>query len=110
MTENHEDGGTQPDNCDCCGRDAEDCRIAELGWVVCEPGDELSGTYCLPCAASLRLLPWFERCAICEATVEDEEEAEQAGWRYFADGHGALHPCCPACVERTARLRAPRRS
>lgn len=82
--------------------------MGDLGWVVREDGDDLSGSYCLQCAAALRLLPWFERCAICEATVDDEEEAEQSGWRYFTDGHGDLHPCCPACVERTSRLRAQR--
>ena len=89
MTGDYEDGGAQPDNCDCCGRDAEDCRMGDLGWVVREEGDDLSGSYCLQCAAALRLLPWFERCAICEATVDDDEiddaaidweSVEGAGW------------------------------
>jgi len=78
--------------------------MGELGWVADASTSELPGSYCVRCASSLRLIPWSERCAVCGATVDNEDVADDAGWRYYADGEGELHVFCPSCAERAVRL------
>ena len=106
----NERGNGMPDNCDCCGRDAEDCGMLELGWVI-DPGLlGREGTYCRPCAHLLRLSRLAEQCVWCEVPMVEEERAEDEGWAYYADRFGHMHPCCPGCLaERfgiSARLAA----
>lgn len=38
-------------------------------------------------------------CANCGRTVP-EADAKDAGWRYWSDGVGGLHPFCPGCAAR----------
>ncbi len=37
-------------------------------------------------------------CANCATTIP-ERDAELAGWRYWSDGVGELHPFCPVCAK-----------
>jgi len=92
------EGQTTPDACDCCGHDAEDCGMLDAGWVYDTQLLADGGTYCRPCAHLLRLLRLPEECTWCGLPVVDEDDAEVAGWAYFADELGELHPCCPACL------------
>lgn len=87
-----------PESCDCCGRDAEDCDMDELGWLTRGPADDFPGTYCLGCASLLGLVLWSEHCTLCGREAASEEAAEREGWRYFADAWGALAAFCPVCV------------
>lgn len=38
-------------------------------------------------------------CANCSRPVR-KSEANDAGWRYFSDGAGELHPFCGLCARR----------
>jgi hypothetical protein len=87
-----------PDGCDCCGRDAEDCGMLVAGWVADAGKVAGGGIYCRACAHLLRIARIAELCAWCEAPMVEEETAEAAGWAYFADELGELHPCCPRCL------------
>jgi hypothetical protein len=89
--------GDVPENCDCCGRDAEDCGMADEGWVH-EPGlSDGAADFCRGCAHLLRIARLSEHCSWCGAGLEDEESG---GWAYFADEIGAFHACCPGCLEQ----------
>lgn len=96
-------GEAAPENCDCCGRDAEDCGIDEQGWLETEPESRLPGSFCLACAALLRLVPWSERCSSCGTRAASESAAERDGWRYFYDRLGQLLPLCPPCTDLELR-------
>ena len=37
------------------------------------------------------------RCVDCGAVVENEQEAEQHGWRFFSDELGQFQPHCALC-------------
>ena len=87
-----------PENCDCCGRDAEDCGMHELGWVDDVRLAAAQGHYCRPCAHLLRIERQPEHCAWCAVRMVEEEQADRDGWGYFADAHGDLYPCCPGCL------------
>lgn len=102
--------GEQPESCDCCGRDAEDCGIDEHGWVTRDDVKDLSGTYCLSCAAHLRLIRWSEECVKCGKPAASERIAQREGWRYFADALGRLLPFCPGCAEFELELSRPSRT
>jgi hypothetical protein len=91
-------GKETPDGCDCCGHDAEDCGMLDEGWVSDSGVLANGGAYCRTCAHLLRLVRLPEHCAWCETPMIEEEEAEVAGWGYYADDLGALHPCCPSCL------------
>ena len=92
------DRGPLPENCDCCGRDAEDCDMDEQGWLTRDGASEFPGTYCIRCASLLRLVLWAEDCASCGTEAASEDAAERDGWRYFANELGQLVPFCAACV------------
>ena len=92
--------GDVPENCDCCGHDAEDCGMVEAGWVDDVRRVAGGGAYCRGCAHLLRILRLEEQCAWCEVPMADEEAAEAEGWAYFADSLGDLYPCCPDCLAR----------
>jgi hypothetical protein len=98
----YEDSGTPPEGCDCCGRDGEDCGMHEVGWVTRTLEAPFPGHYCLGCASTLRLVPWWERCVGCSVTIDDEEQAEAEGWRYYVNSLGELHPVCPSCLAQEA--------
>ena len=102
-------GETPPEGCDCCGRDAEDCGMTELGWVKDARLIVGGGNYCPRCAHLLRIARLAERCTWCEAPMVEERRAEIEGWGYYADALGSLHPCCPGCLADrfgiTARVR-----
>ena len=87
-----------PEGCDCCGHDAEDCGMLEIGWVTDVQLPAGGGTYCLRCAHLLRIARLTEHCAWCKTPMVDETTAEERGWAYFADALGELHPCCPSCL------------
>lgn len=105
-------GDDPPENCDCCGHDAEDCGMLDAGWV--DDAQLLPGgaTYCWSCAHLLRIVRLAEQCAWCEAPLAEEETAEAEGWGYYADSLGDLYPCCPRCLaerfEITGRVRLRR--
>jgi hypothetical protein len=90
--------GDMPDNCDCCGRDAEDCGMDEHGWLTRDATNDFPGVYCVGCASLLRLVLWSEECVQCGVKADSETAAERDGWRYFADELGQLVPFCPVCV------------
>jgi hypothetical protein len=92
------EGDTTPEGCDCCGRDAEDCRMAEDGWVRGSLFFATPGVFCRRCAHLLRLVRVQETCVWCDASMAEEESAEAQGWVYYADNLGNLHPCCPSCL------------
>lgn len=91
-------GENVPEGCDCCGHDAEDCGMLQVGWVTDRGVLAGGGTYCLPCAHLLRIARLDEQCAWCETPLRDECTAEEGGWAYYADELGELHPCCPGCL------------
>ncbi len=96
-----------PENCDCCGHDAEDCGMDEEGWVTREAGREFPGNYCFGCASLLRLVLWSESCASCGVEAESERAAERDGWRYFQDKLGQLVPLCPSCTASVFGIAPP---
>jgi hypothetical protein len=71
--------------------------MAEEGWAVSPLSSAVPGTYCLGCAAALRLLDWSLACVDCGATVVSEQAAEERGWRFFPDELGQLQPHCGLC-------------
>jgi hypothetical protein len=71
--------------------------MSEHGWTISPPAAAVPGTYCLRCASALRMLDWFVRCVDCGAVVENEQEAEQHGWRFFSDELGQFQPHCALC-------------
>ncbi len=73
--------------------------MLEHGWVSDTGVIGNGGVYCRPCAHLLRLVRILEKCAWCGTGMIEEESAEVAGWAYYADDLGALHPCCPECLE-----------
>lgn len=91
-------GESVPEGCDCCGHDAEDCRMLEVGWVSDAHLVAGGGVYCRACAHLLRIVRLAEQCAWCEAPMVEEARAELEGWGYYADDLGELHPCCPGCL------------
>ena len=72
--------------------------MAEEGWAVSPLSSAVPGTYCLRCAAALRLLDWSLACVDCGVTVESEQAAEECGWRFFPDELGQLQPHCGLCT------------
>ena len=88
-----------PRRCAGCGRDADSSGMRHVGWAVrgVETGD--GGAYCLGCAAELRFLPWSAVCAGCGRETEDEDAAEDAGWRFFGGFSGEFRPMCPDCAQ-----------
>lgn len=82
--------------------------MAESGWLTRDESAELAGTYCLACAALLRLVLWSEVCFHCGVAAASETEAERDGWRYFADGWGELVPFCAVCVASEFGIAPPR--
>ena len=99
MTESNDNGARKvPDACDCCGRDAEDCGMLDVGWVLDVRKFAFGGTYCRGCAHLLRLIRWSEQCAWCAMPIDDEDKAEEDGWRYYSNRLGELHACCPGCL------------
>jgi hypothetical protein len=90
--------GETPENCDCCGRDAEDCGMDDQGWLRRDATSGFPGVYCVGCASLLRLVLWSEECAQCAVRTDSESAAERDGWRYFADELGRLVPFCPVCT------------
>ncbi len=93
-----EKGESVPEGCDCCGHDAEDCGMLEIGWVSDSQILAGGGVYCRACAHMLRIVRLHEECAWCAAPMLEEKEAEAQGWVYYADGLGDLYPCCPGCL------------
>ena len=89
-----------PESCDCCGRDAEDCGIADVGWVHDTSVLDGAADFCPACAHLLRIARLSEHCSWCGAALEGEDVAESGGWAYFADEIGAFHACCPVCLEQ----------
>jgi len=89
-----------PESCDCCGRDAEDCGMLDVGWVSDSRLLAGGGDYCRMCAHLLRIARLAEQCAWCETPLVEEERADAEGWGHFADALGDLHPCCPRCLEQ----------
>ncbi len=72
--------------------------MGEHGWVKDRNGLADGGTYCTGCAAALRLVRWSAVCVRCEHRVDDEDEAERAGWGYVINPLGELHALCPSCL------------
>jgi hypothetical protein len=105
-------GESEPESCDCCGRDAEDCGMLKAGWVSDARLLAEGGAYCRTCAHLLWIVRLAEQCSWCAAPLVEEERAELEGWGYYADVLGVLHPCCPACLSErfgiTARVRPHR--
>jgi len=87
-----------PENCDCCGRDAEDCGMTEQGWVRDAKLIADGGDFCRACAHLLRIERLAEHCSWCGEGLGGEEVAEARGGAYFADEIGAFHACCPGCL------------
>ena len=87
-----------PARCDGCGRGADAAGMTEQGWAVSPLNAAVPGTYCLRCASALQMLQWFVRCVECGATLEDEQSAEQLGWRFYPDELGQLQPHCGLCA------------
>ncbi len=82
--------------------------MAECGWLTRDESAEFAGTYCLACAALLRLVRWSESCSHCGVAAGSETEAERDGWRYFVDGWGELVPFCAVCVASEFGIAPPR--
>jgi hypothetical protein len=87
-----------PRHCAGCGRDADSSGMRHVGWAV--PGERTgyTGAYCLGCASLFRFLPWSAECAGCGREVDDEAEAEEKGWRFFANESVDLMPMCADCA------------
>ena len=85
-----------PAGCDGCGRDAASAGMDRMGWTVRRVPQPFAGVYCGSCAQALGLLGSAIECAECGRAVA-ERRAEGAGWRFFADARGELHPYCPDC-------------
>jgi hypothetical protein len=90
--------GERPESCDCCGRDAEDCGMADEGWVHDTEVLADVADFCRACAHLLHIVRLSEHCSWCGTALEGEEVAETGGWAYFADEIGAFHACCPPCL------------
>jgi hypothetical protein len=89
-----------PVGCDGCGRDAASAGMDQTGWTVRRDPQLFAGVYCRSCASALGLLGSAVECADCGRAVA-LRRAEAAGWRFYADAVGELHPYCPPCaVER----------
>jgi hypothetical protein len=95
--QSHVERRQAPARCDGCGRNAEESGMLEEGWAVSPLSSAVPGTYCLGCAAALRLLDWSLACVDCGATVVSEQAAEERGWRFFPDELGQLQPHCGLC-------------
>jgi hypothetical protein len=90
--------GERPESCDCCGRDAEDCGMADEGWVHDTEVLADVADFCRACAHLLHIVRLSEHCSWCGTALEGEEVAETGGWAYFADEIGTFHACCPPCL------------
>ncbi len=88
-----------PRRCAGCGRDADSSGMRHVGWAVPSVGTGAARAYCLGCASVLRFLPWSAQCAGCGRQVDDEDEAEEKGWRFFGSGARELVPMCADCAE-----------
>ena len=93
-----------PRRCAGCGRDADASGMRHVGWAVPVAGEPLA--YCLGCASILRFLPWSAECAGCGREVDDENEAEEKGWRFFLNGGRELMAMCADCAEHEVKRRA----
>jgi hypothetical protein len=91
------DDDAVPTGCDGCGRNATDAGMDRHGWTVRRDPQAFAGTYCPPCAATLRLVGSAIECTDCGRAVT-ERKAEAAGWRFYADARDELHPYCPVCA------------
>jgi len=91
-------GDGVPEGCDCCGHDAEDCGMLDVGWISDTELIASGGVFCRECAHLLRIARREEFCAWCGTLMAAEDRAEALGWGYFVDGLGDLHACCPGCL------------
>jgi hypothetical protein len=87
-----------PRQCAGCARDADSSGMRHVGWAVPGARTGYTGAYCLGCASVLRFLPWSAQCAGCGREVDNETEAEEKGWRFFADGREEMKPMCADCA------------
>jgi len=87
-----------PRRCSGCGRDADVSGMRHVGWAIRSPETGDNGAYCLGCASELRFLPWSATCAGCGRETEDEDAAEEAGWRFYGGFGGEFMPMCPDCA------------
>ncbi len=92
-----------PRRCAGCGRDADRSGMRHVGWAVPVAATGDTQAYCLGCAAVLRFLPWSAQCAGCGREVDDENEAEEKGWRFFRNGDRELMPMCADCADVEVR-------
>jgi hypothetical protein len=95
-----------PRRCAGCGQDADASGMRHVGWAVPRSQTGDTRAYCLGCASVLRFLPWTAQCAGCGREVDDENEAEAKGWRFFLDGDRELTPMCADCAAIEARRRS----
>ena len=106
MEHNNFDIVEVPRRCAGCGRDADSSGMRHVGWAVPVATTGDARAYCLGCASVLRFLPWLAECAGCGREVDDENEAEDKGWRFFHDGDRELMPMCADCAELEVRRRS----
>jgi hypothetical protein len=95
-----------PRRCAGCGRDADSSGMRDVGWAIPVASTGDAQAYCLGCASVLRFLPWVAECAGCGREVDDENEAEDKGWRFFRNGDRELMPMCADCAALEVRRRS----